>query len=86
MFKTKKNQTHQQSSSSLSVQENIDEMWLQFKREPNNTELRNRLIEHYMPIVYHRSSGSFLSVTNVNPKCFPQKSNGTTSFPPVRSV
>lgn len=55
MFKTKKNHTYQQSSSSVSVQENLDEMWLTFKREPDNTELRNRLIEHYMPIVYHRA-------------------------------
>lgn len=55
MFKTKKNHTCQQSGSAVSACENIDEMWLQFKREPDNIELRNRLIEHYMPIVYQRA-------------------------------
>ena len=44
-----------QSGSAVSACENIDEMWLQFKRKPDNIELRNRLIEHYMPIVYQRA-------------------------------
>ncbi len=55
MFKTKKNHAYQPSTASVSVRENIDEMWMEYKREPGNIELRNRLIEHYMPIVYHRA-------------------------------
>lgn len=55
MFKTKKNHAYQPSAASVSVRENIDEMWMEYKREPGNIELRNRLIEHYMPIVYHRA-------------------------------
>ena len=43
-----------QSGSAVSACKNIDEMRLRFKREPDNIELRNRLIEHYMPLVgYH---------------------------------
>ncbi|MDR1384863.1 MAG: FliA/WhiG family RNA polymerase sigma factor [Planctomycetaceae bacterium] len=34
--------------------ENIDQLWVKFKENISNTELRNRLVEKYMPIVRHR--------------------------------
>ncbi len=55
MFKTKKSNSYHQSGSTVSLKENLDEVWLNFKRDPDNIELRNQLIEHYMPIVYHRA-------------------------------
>ena len=35
--------------------EGLDEIWAEYKQNPSNIELRNRLVEHYMPIVYRRA-------------------------------
>lgn len=32
----------------------IEQLWIRFKDDPKNTDLRNRLIERYMPLVRHR--------------------------------
>jgi RNA polymerase sigma factor FliA len=31
--------------------EDVEQLWVEFKRDPNNQELRNRLVELYLPLV-----------------------------------
>lgn len=38
-------------ATTLAPQEEIQEVWKKYKAEPGNVELRNRLIEQYMPLV-----------------------------------
>ncbi len=38
-------------ATTIAAQEEIQEVWKKYKADPNNVELRNRLIEQYMPLV-----------------------------------
>ena len=38
-------------ATTIAAQEDIQEVWKKYKEDPNNVELRNRLIEQYMPLV-----------------------------------
>lgn len=38
-------------ATTLTAQEEIQEVWKKYKADPGNVELRNRLIEQYMPLV-----------------------------------
>jgi RNA polymerase sigma factor for flagellar operon FliA len=38
-------------ASRASPSSDIQELWLQFKADPNNQDLRNRLVEQYLPLV-----------------------------------
>jgi RNA polymerase sigma factor FliA len=38
-------------ATTIAAQEEIQEVWKKYKDDPNNVELRNRLIEQYMPLV-----------------------------------
>jgi RNA polymerase sigma factor for flagellar operon FliA len=31
--------------------EEMEQLWVEFKKDPSNQELRNRLVEHYLPLV-----------------------------------
>ena len=37
--------------TTVAVQEEIAEVWQQFKKDPSQRELRNRLVENYLPLV-----------------------------------
>lgn len=38
-------------ATTIAAQEEIQEVWKKYKDDPNNVDLRNRLIEQYMPLV-----------------------------------
>ncbi len=38
-------------ATTIAAQEDIQEVWKKYKEDPTNVELRNRLIEQYMPLV-----------------------------------
>lgn len=40
----------------IAVQEDIQTVWKKYKTNPNNIEMRNRLIEHYMPLVHYNAN------------------------------
>ncbi len=54
MLRTKRSAYSGKFGSTL-LQEDVDELWERFKANPKDTELRNQLIEHYMPIVKQRA-------------------------------
>jgi RNA polymerase sigma factor for flagellar operon FliA len=54
MFKTKKNNDCRGAGTTVAPKNQVDEIWLRYKQDPENIDLRNRLIEHYMPLVCHR--------------------------------
>ena len=33
------------------AQEDIEQLWIEYKKDPNNQDLRNRLVENYLPLV-----------------------------------
>lgn len=56
MLRTRKNSgIHHRTGTLVALKERLDETWLEYKKNPDNDELRNLLIENYMPIVYHHA-------------------------------
>jgi RNA polymerase sigma factor for flagellar operon FliA len=37
--------------STAVAQEDIEQLWIEYKKDPNNEDLRNRLVENYLPLV-----------------------------------
>ena len=55
MLRSRKSVGVHSSGSTAVLKGRLEETWLAYKADPKNVELRNLLIEHYMPIVYHRA-------------------------------
>ena len=55
MFKTKKYSSYQPVTGPCATSDELLALWTEYKQNPDNQAVRNRLVEHYLPIVYRRA-------------------------------
>ena len=64
--------TEERMATTLAAAEDIEQVWREYKADPGNQDLRNRLVENYLPLVKYNGERIWARL--------PRASNWMTSF------